>query len=60
VSRCERIIEFIHARGSVKSSDLASMFNVSRQAALKELTSMVEKNLIQREGDRRGARYVLR
>jgi Fic family protein len=55
-----KIIEFIHARGSVKSSDLVTMFKVSRQAALKELTSMVEKNLILREGDRRGARYVLR
>jgi DeoR/GlpR family transcriptional regulator of sugar metabolism len=55
-----KIIEFIHARGSVKSSDLASMFKVSRQAALKELTALVEKDLIQREGDRRGARYVLR
>jgi Fic family protein len=55
-----KIIGFIHARGSVKSSDLVSMFNVSRQAALKELNSMVEKNLILREGDRRGARYVLR
>jgi len=55
-----KIIEFIHARGSVKSSDLVAMFRVSRQAALKELTILVEKNLIQREGDRRGARYVLR
>jgi DeoR/GlpR family transcriptional regulator of sugar metabolism len=55
-----KIIEFIHARGSVKSSDLASMFKVSRQAALKELTALVEKDLIQREGNRRGARYVLR
>jgi len=55
-----QIIEFIHTNGSVKSSDLVSRFKISRQAALKELTSMVEKNLVQREGDRRGARYVLR
>jgi Fic family protein len=55
-----RVIEFIHTHGSVKSSDLASMFSISRQAALKELTALVEKDLLKREGDRRGARYVLR
>src|SRR5208337_1021217 len=55
-----RVSEFIHAHGSVKSSDLASMFSISRQAALKELTALVEKDLLKREGDRRGARYVLR
>ncbi len=55
-----RVIEIIHARGSVKTSDLVAMFKVSRQAALKELTALVEKNLILREGDRRGARYILK
>jgi Fic family protein len=54
-----KIIEYIHAHGSVKSGDLVTMFKISRQAALKELTAMMEKNLIQREGLRRGARYVL-
>jgi DeoR/GlpR family transcriptional regulator of sugar metabolism len=55
-----KIIEYIHAHGSVKSGDLVSMFKVSRQAELRELTSLVEKDLIPREGDRRGARYILR
>ena len=55
-----QIIEFIHARGSVKTSDLVAMFRVSRQAALKELTAHGEKDLILREGDRRGARYILK
>lgn len=55
-----KVIEFIHAHGSVKTSDLVAMFKVSRQAALKELTAMVEKDLVQREGDRRGARYILK
>jgi len=40
-----KIIEFIHAHGSVKTSDLASMFRVSRQAALRELTAMAGKDL---------------
>jgi Fic family protein len=55
-----KIIEFIHTNGSVKSSDLVAMFRISRQAALKELTGLVEKDLIQREGDRRGARYIMK
>jgi hypothetical protein len=42
----------------VKTSDLVAMFKVSRQAALKELTALAGKNLIKREGDRCGARYV--
>jgi predicted HTH transcriptional regulator len=54
-----KIIEFIHAHGAVKTSDLMVMFAISRQAALKEMTVLVEKNLVQREGDRRGARYIL-
>lgn len=55
-----KIIEFLHANGSVKTSDLVAMFKVSRQAALKELTVLLEKDLVQREGDRRGARYILK
>jgi predicted HTH transcriptional regulator len=55
-----RVIEFIHTNGSVKSSDLVAMFRISRQAALKELTALGEKGLLQREGDRRGARYILK
>jgi Fic family protein len=55
-----KIIRFIHTNGSVKTSDLVAMFKVSRQAALKELTGLVEKDLIQREGDRRGARYIMK
>lgn len=54
-----KIVEFIHANGSVKSGDLVSMFRISRQAALKELSALVEKGVLKREGDRRGARYVL-
>lgn len=54
-----KIIEHIHAHGSVKSGDLVSLFHITRQAALKELTRLMEKGIIRREGVRRGARYVL-
>ena len=55
-----KIIEFIHANGSIKTSDLVTLFHISRQAALKELSQMMEKELIQMKGIRRGAHYVLR
>ena len=55
-----KIIEFIHANGSIKTSDLVTLFHISRQAALKELSQMTEKELIQMKGIRRGAHYVLR
>ncbi len=55
-----KIIEFIHDHGSVKTSNLVEMFHISRQAALKELTSMVEKNLLEKDGIRKAARYILK
>ncbi len=55
-----KIIEYIHANGSIKTSDLVSLFHISRQAALKELLQMAEKELIQMEGIRRGAHYILK
>jgi hypothetical protein len=54
-----RVIEFIHAHGSVKSGDLVTLFKISRQATLKELTGMGKKDLIQCESERWGARYIL-
>jgi len=55
-----KIIEFIRAYGSVKTSDLVSLHHISRQAALRELAQMVEKGLITRQGIRSGAQYVMR
>lgn len=55
-----KIIEYIHAHGSVKTTDLVSPFHISRQAALKELSQMADKELIVRRGVRRGAHYILK
>jgi len=55
-----KIIEFVHANGSVKSSDLVAQFHISRQAALKELIRMVKMGLLERQGIRRGALYVMK
>lgn len=55
-----KIIEYIHANGSIKTSDLVTLFHISRQAALKELSQMAEKELIQMMGICRGAHYILK
>ncbi len=55
-----RIIEFIHDHGSVKTRDLVLMFHISRQAALAELTGMMDMDLIVRVGIRKNSRYILK
>jgi Fic family protein len=55
-----KIVEFVHANGSVKTSDLVTRFHISRQAALKELSQMVKAGLLERQGIRRGAIYVMK
>jgi Fic family protein len=54
-----KIIEFIHARGSVKSGDLVRLFHISRQAGGKELAHMVELGLVRTERKGRATRYVM-
>ncbi len=54
-----RVIEFIHAHGSVKSGDLMQVYGISRQAAGKELARMVELGLIRAERKGRATRYVM-
>jgi len=54
-----KIVEFIHANGSVKSGDLVRQYGISRQAAGKELAQMVGQNLIRPEGKGRATRYVM-
>lgn len=41
-----KIIEIIHAHGSLKSGYVMRLYGISRQAAGKELAQMVEQNLI--------------
>jgi len=44
-----KIIEYIHANGSIKSGDLMQLYGISRQAAGKERAGMLERNLIKRK-----------
>jgi Fic family protein len=54
-----KIVEFIHANGSVKSGDLMRLFSVSRQAAGKDLARMTELGIIRADGKGRATRYVM-
>lgn len=54
-----KIIEFVHANGSIKSGDLMRQYGISRQAAGKELALMMRQNLIRPEGKGRATRYMM-
>lgn len=54
-----KIIEHLQRNGRITTGDMAKMFGVTRQAALKELSKLVELEVIKLEGKGRGAHYVL-
>ena len=45
--------------GRITTGDMAKMFGVTRQVALKELSKLVELEVIKLEGKGRGAHYIL-
>jgi Fic family protein len=54
-----RIVEFINRNGKIKASDIARMFSISRQAALKEIGKLVKLEVVLPKGEKRGVHYVL-
>ena len=54
-----KIIEVIQRNGRITAGDVANMFKITRQAALKELSKLVELDVITLRGKGRGAHYVL-
>jgi len=52
------ILEKIKEHGKITNKDLRSMFNISRQAILKEISKLVELGIIKLIGKGRGAYYV--
>jgi len=54
-----KIIEFIQRNGKITAGNVADMFKITRQAALKELSKLVELEIIALKGKGRGAHYVL-
>jgi len=54
-----KIIETLQKNGKIRAGEVAKMFGVTRQAALKELHKLVEPEVIRLEGKGRGAYYVM-
>lgn len=55
-----RIVERINQAGKITIVELAGMFKISRQAALKEISKMIELEIIKRDGKARASFYTMR
>jgi len=55
-----RIVEYINKQGQMGIADVAAMFKISRQAALKEIGKLVDLDVVRREGQARASYYVMR
>ncbi len=55
-----KIIEHIISGGQITSGEIQEMFKISRQAAHKEITKLVELNLIEQKGSGRAIYYVIK
>ncbi|RCV64631.1 Fic family protein [Methanophagales archaeon] len=54
-----QIVEFINTAGKITSGDIQKMFKISRQAAHKEIKTMMELGVIKSQGVGRATYYVL-
>ena len=54
-----RIVEFINQNEKITTSDIARLFSISRQAALKEIEKLVKLEVVLPKGEKRGGHYVL-
>lgn len=54
-----KIIEYIQKNGKITAGEVAKMFKITRQAALKELSKLVKLEVIKLEGKGRGAHHVI-
>jgi Fic family protein len=55
-----KILEWIREKGKVTNKDLQAMFRISRQAVLKEISKLIEMELIELVGKGRGAYYRIK
>lgn len=54
-----KIVEWIVAHDKITTGDVSRAFGISRQAALKEITKLVDLKVVKLKGEKRGAHYVL-
>ncbi|MBN1381231.1 MAG: Fic family protein [Deltaproteobacteria bacterium] len=54
-----RIVEFINKNGKITIGDVAGLFKITRQAALKEMGKLLDMEVVKREGQARASHYVM-
>jgi predicted HTH transcriptional regulator len=54
-----QIVEYINQNGKITIGDISKMFEITRQAALKEVSKLVDLDVVKLRGKGRGAHYVL-
>jgi len=55
----EKILEILEKEGKVKGVDIARILGITRQAVNKHLKKLVEEGVVEKEGNTRGAFYML-
>jgi Fic family protein len=53
-----RIVEHLNRQGRITIAEMADMFGITRQAALKEIGKLVKHEVVRREGRARASYYV--
>ena len=54
-----KILEYIQRNGEITTGDIAKMFKITRQGALKEITKLVDLEIVKLIGKGRGAHYII-
>jgi len=54
-----QIVEYINQNSKITIGDISKMFEITRQAALKEVSKLVDLDVVKLRGKGRGAHYVL-
>ena len=54
-----KIVEHLNRNPFITVGDMVKMFQITRQAALKEIGKLVDLEVVRLVGQKRGARYVL-
>jgi len=54
-----KIVEHLNRYQFITVGDMVKMFQITRQAALKEIGKLVELEVVRLVGQKRGARYIL-
>lgn len=58
-TRQQRILEHVRANGEIKSEQCASLIEVSKEQAIRDLNDLIDKGLLSRQGRARNTSYVI-